>query len=135
MRKLILMVGLVVVAIACGTGADMMGEIMDSGVPDAGAQPGALRVECDIPEGGNSKVALVAASELPGVFNAYLCTEAPEELHSFLANTFGEAPVCIIVSPVIMADGRYGFDCETGNGGYGGSTFTFPEPSHIRIVR
>jgi hypothetical protein len=33
------MVGLVVVAVACGTGADMMGEIMDSGVPDAGAQP------------------------------------------------------------------------------------------------
>jgi len=40
MKKLILMVGLVVVAFACGTGADMMGEIMDSGVPDAGAQPG-----------------------------------------------------------------------------------------------
>jgi hypothetical protein len=40
MRKLVLMVGLVVVAIACATGADMVGEMMDSGVPDAGAQPG-----------------------------------------------------------------------------------------------
>jgi hypothetical protein len=38
MRQLVLMVGLVVVAIACATGADMMGEILDSGVPDAGAQ-------------------------------------------------------------------------------------------------
>jgi len=40
MRKLILMFGLAVVAIACATGADMMGEILDSGVPDAGADPG-----------------------------------------------------------------------------------------------
>jgi hypothetical protein len=32
------MFGLAVVAIACATGADMMGEIMDSGVPDAGAE-------------------------------------------------------------------------------------------------
>jgi hypothetical protein len=38
MRKLVLTGGLVVVAFACGTGADMMGEILDSGVPDAGAQ-------------------------------------------------------------------------------------------------
>jgi hypothetical protein len=36
MRKLILMVGLIVVGIACG---DAVGEMMDSGVPDAGAQP------------------------------------------------------------------------------------------------
>jgi hypothetical protein len=35
MRKLILMAGLVVVGIACG---DAVGEMMDSGVPDAGAQ-------------------------------------------------------------------------------------------------
>jgi hypothetical protein len=40
MKKLGWMVALVVVAVACGSGADMMGEIMDSGVPDAGAQPG-----------------------------------------------------------------------------------------------
>ena len=48
MRKLGLVFGLTVVAIACATGADMMGEIMDSGVPDAGAQPGdAYEVPCD----------------------------------------------------------------------------------------
>jgi hypothetical protein len=40
MKKLGWMVALVVIAVACGSGADMMGEIMDSGVPDAGAQPG-----------------------------------------------------------------------------------------------
>lgn len=40
MKKLILVGGLVVVAIACSSGADMLGEILDSGVPDAGAQPG-----------------------------------------------------------------------------------------------
>jgi len=34
------MVALVVVAVACGTAGDMVGEILDSGVPDAGAQPG-----------------------------------------------------------------------------------------------
>jgi hypothetical protein len=37
MRKLILMAGLIVVGIACG---DAVGEMLDSGVPDAGAQPG-----------------------------------------------------------------------------------------------
>jgi hypothetical protein len=40
MRKFGLMVGLALFAIACATGADMVGEMMDSGVPDAGAQPG-----------------------------------------------------------------------------------------------
>jgi hypothetical protein len=40
MRKLFWMVGLVVVAVACGTAGDMVGEMLDSGVPDAGAQPG-----------------------------------------------------------------------------------------------
>jgi hypothetical protein len=40
MKKLILVVGLTAVAIACGSAADMMGEIMDAGVPDAGADPG-----------------------------------------------------------------------------------------------
>jgi hypothetical protein len=39
MRKLFWMVGLVVVAVACGTAGDMVGEMLDSGVPDAGAQP------------------------------------------------------------------------------------------------
>ena len=39
MRKWIVGVGLVVVAVACGTGADMVGEMLDGGVPDAGAQP------------------------------------------------------------------------------------------------
>ena len=32
--------GLTLIAIACASGADMMGEVLDSGVPDAGAQPG-----------------------------------------------------------------------------------------------
>ena len=36
MRKFMVMAGLVAVAIACATGADMAG---DSGLPDAGAQP------------------------------------------------------------------------------------------------
>jgi hypothetical protein len=40
MRKVGLMAGLALVAIACATGADMVGEIMDSGVPDADAQTG-----------------------------------------------------------------------------------------------
>jgi hypothetical protein len=40
MKKLGTMVGLALVAIACAGGADMMGEVLDSGVPDAGAQPG-----------------------------------------------------------------------------------------------
>jgi len=40
MRKLGLMVALTLAAIACSTGADMVGEMMDSGVPDAGAQGG-----------------------------------------------------------------------------------------------
>ena len=40
MRRFIVMVGLVVVGVACGSGADMLGEILDSGVPDAGADPG-----------------------------------------------------------------------------------------------
>lgn len=39
MRKVGLMVGLALVAIACATGADMVGEMMmDASVPDAGAQ-------------------------------------------------------------------------------------------------
>ncbi len=38
MRKVGLVVGLALVAIACATGVDMVGEMMDSGVPDAGAQ-------------------------------------------------------------------------------------------------
>jgi hypothetical protein len=32
------MVVLTVIAVACGTAGDMVGEMMDSGVPDAGAQ-------------------------------------------------------------------------------------------------
>jgi len=32
------MVALVVIAVACGTAGDMVGEILDSGVPDAGAE-------------------------------------------------------------------------------------------------
>ena len=40
MRKVGLVVGLTLAAIACATGADMVSEMMDSGVPDAGAQPG-----------------------------------------------------------------------------------------------
>ncbi len=48
MQRLGWMVALVVIAVACGSGADMMGEIMDSGVPDAGAQPGdGYEVPCD----------------------------------------------------------------------------------------
>jgi hypothetical protein len=39
MRKLGTMVGLALVAIACATGGDMVDEMLDSGVPDAGAQP------------------------------------------------------------------------------------------------
>ena len=40
MRKLVLIGAIAAVAFACGTGADMVGEILDAGVPDAGAQPG-----------------------------------------------------------------------------------------------
>ena len=40
MQRLGWMVVLAAVAVACGTGADMVGEMMDSGVPDAGAQGG-----------------------------------------------------------------------------------------------
>jgi hypothetical protein len=40
MQRLGWMVGLTVIAVACGTAGDMAGEILDSGVPDAGAQPG-----------------------------------------------------------------------------------------------
>ncbi len=40
MRKLVWIVGLTAVAVACGTAGDMVGEMLDSGVPDAGAQPG-----------------------------------------------------------------------------------------------
>ncbi len=39
MRRVGTIIGLVLVAVACGSGADMMGEILDSGVPDAAAQP------------------------------------------------------------------------------------------------
>ena len=39
MRKFMVMAGLVVVAVACSSGADMIGEMLDAGVPDAGAQP------------------------------------------------------------------------------------------------
>lgn len=38
MKRIGLVIGLAVAAIACATGADMVGEMMDSGVPDAGAQ-------------------------------------------------------------------------------------------------
>jgi len=52
MKKLILMAGLIVVGVACG---DAVGEMMDSGVPDAGAQgtggsgtiPPGVVIECD----------------------------------------------------------------------------------------
>ena len=40
MRKFGLMVAVALAAVACATGADMVVEMMDSGVPDAGAQPG-----------------------------------------------------------------------------------------------
>ena len=139
MRKLILVMGLVVVAFACSEQAGQMlvdgGQMMmDAGngmVPDAGAQPGDLRVECD----GDSDLAEVAASELPGVFNAYLCTEAEEGISNVIGGPETENPVCIIASPGVMEDGRYLFDCSRGNAGYSGSGIQVPEPRHIRIVR
>jgi hypothetical protein len=73
MRKLILMVGLVAVAIACGSAADMVGEIMDSGVPDAGAQPTPKPVGKFVGY-TNDAYRLNTNSQLPGeggLFNTY----------------------------------------------------------------
>jgi len=48
MKKLGWATVLALVVIACSTGADVVGEILDSGVPDAGAQPGdGYEVPCD----------------------------------------------------------------------------------------
>ena len=135
MKKALLLFGLAT-AIACGSSAgDMMNEAFDdmTDVPDVGAQPpGNLRVACDIVE-DNYEFAEVAGSELPGVFNSYICTEAEGGIPVFFGQA--EEPTCIIVAPVIMQDGRYRFDCTRGNGGYAGSTIGIPEPRHVQIVR
>jgi len=72
MQRLILIGAIAAVAFACGTGADMIGEMLDAGVPDAGAQLGELRLECDIRIGGRP-FAEASASELPGPFTVFGC--------------------------------------------------------------
>jgi hypothetical protein len=68
MKKLGWMVALVVIAVACGTGADMMGEILDSGVPDADAQTGECPCEAG-PQGepGLQGVGAVVWKDADGV--------------------------------------------------------------------
>jgi hypothetical protein len=76
MRKLVLVGGLVVVAFACGTGADMVGEILDSGVPDAGAQD--TPASCNKGE-GSSRWAEFSISN-PGQTEVTICYAARPEL-------------------------------------------------------
>ena len=75
MKKLILVVGLVAAAVACGTGADMMGEILDSGVPDAGAQvPGVTTAKFVGYSAGAHQLA--PQGRLGGLFNTYAVCQA-----------------------------------------------------------
>jgi hypothetical protein len=134
MKKVILMGALAVVAIACGSAGEMIGEMLDSGVPDAGAQPGELMVQCDVVD-GNFAFAEVAGPELPGPFIAYLCTEAEGGIPNTGGGGENETATCITSPPEVMADGRYRFNCTRGNASYSGSNISVPEPHYVRIVR
>ena len=126
MRKPILMVGLVVVAIACSSAGDMIGEILDSGVPDAGAQQGELVVPCDI-EWNTDFYASVSPADLSGAFTAFWC-DYVDEAGEPAPNPWGLAsgcgadcplpePVCQKVdylSTFVAADGNYWFRCTPG---------------------
>ncbi len=68
MRKLILMVGLIVVGIACG---DAVGEMMDSGVPDAGAQPTPTPVGKFVGYTSEGYPLSATGGGLGGLFNTY----------------------------------------------------------------
>jgi hypothetical protein len=107
MRKLILMVGLIVVGVACG---DAVSEMLDAGVPDAGAQPNVLTPECDTTVDGVN-YAVVPASDLPGPFNAYEC---PGEYRLGDSTIECVASIAVESSPVqVDTEGRFWFRCRT----------------------
>lgn len=74
MRKMIWIGMLTLAVIACGTGADMMGEIMDSGVPDAGAQPTPKPVGKFV--GYSSEAHRLNPQNMGGQFNIYAACQA-----------------------------------------------------------
>ena len=150
MQRLGWMVALVVIAVACSTGVDMMGEIMDSGVPDAGAQPGELIAQCDVVfENANSTApvffAEVAASELTGPFVAQACTDAEGGIPNVFGGSYREptlngepAPAvkCASISMsghAVTSDGRVLFPCISPS--FNNFWFGFPEPGYVRIIR
>jgi len=53
MQRMMLIAGLVVVAIACSGGADMLGEMLDASVPDAGAQDTPVQCNKSMVDTGN----------------------------------------------------------------------------------
>jgi len=146
MRKLILMVGLIVVGIACG---DAVNEMLDSGVPDAGAQPGELIVSCDVElyyrDGQDRQVsrlyAEVAAAEMTVPFNAYVCNDgegiptSPQPLCSDPSCSEVEPqPRCLPAAVEIRPDGRFRFVCS-GSSPFGNPHTGVPDGSYIKIVR
>lgn len=77
MRKLILIGAATVAAVACSSGADMIGEILDSGVPDAGAQPGGVLVDCDLVLPSGTKYAIVPVANPRTAVVEYCVDEPP----------------------------------------------------------
>lgn len=76
MRKLTLISGLALAAIACATGADMVGEIMDSGVPDAGAQPTPKPVGTFVGYTSEGYALRATGDSSGGIFNTYAACQA-----------------------------------------------------------
>ena len=131
MQRLGWMMALVVAAIACSTGADMVGEMLDAGVPDAGAQPGEIILQCDIEatEDRYTKMwAKVPVSELDGPFRWLLCygddypfdptdllPPTPPELTNIECQdmNFGgdDIRAAAANSLAVISDGYYWFDC------------------------
>ena len=151
MRKLILTGALALAALACSSGADIIGEMLDSGVPDAGAQPGEVIVACDVElyyrDGLDRQVsklyAEVPASELTVAFNAYVCndgegisTQQPTPLCND-PSCSGEPetlPRCVPTAVEIRSDGRFRFTCS-GDSHYTNTHAQIPDGSYIKIVR
>ena len=155
MRKLISIGVLTVAVIACSAGLDTMGEIMDAGIPDAGAQPGELIVPCDVvyqyssrsPSGGsfdNTRIyAEVAASDLTGPFVAQLCVDAEEgilglgcaqNLNWTCSGEYPPPPKCVFTGHEVMSDGRFRFRCD-GLGTSPNNYLSDDDAPYVKIIR
>jgi hypothetical protein len=91
MRKLGLVVGVVVTALACSSGSDMLNELLDSGVPDADAQTGECPCEAG-PQGEPGPQGWPGPQGEPGPSGVVAATSFLGPTHSFLG---GNAWTCL----------------------------------------